>query len=230
MPSKGMIPSARLHERLRQRRFKTCSVSWCQEPARGLSQHCAKHYSMRRATGDPEGRTLRRSHVRQHAERTRAYILHRRGHAAIEAGLSWSASWLSWGRHYSNDWRGLDPSKQARQYLHRLSAEGVHEADVLATIAAIAYIRQYEQGYLRSDEHWQFQTVLHVIGLVSWPTEERGGSVRRRYIRPTPKAVAYLFQSIPPSILALTHSIAQRIEEEQTGPGVNAETIRLVPL
>jgi hypothetical protein len=216
-----------LRRRLLVCRKRECEVSWCKELTHGLSKHCATHRSRRRSTGDPQGSTLRRTHVRSHANKAKTYLLANRGHKAIEAGLGWASSWLTWGHSYSSSWQGLSPTHQARQYLHRLRGEGIHEADVLATIIAVIFIRQYEPGAIRSDAHFRFQTIAQVLGLASWPSEGGNGKTRKRYFRPTPKAVEVLWQSIPSPILVLAHSIATKIEEEQRGPGVDTDALKL---
>lgn len=221
MTRRGVPASARLRQRLQSRQFRECEVSWCRERTAGLSRHCYLHRDRRRSTGDPEGTTLRRSHVRRHAARAKAYLLQHRGHEAIEAGLSWAYQWLRWGRSYGSTWRHLSPIKQARQYLHRLSSEGVHEADVLSVLAAVSFIREYEPGHIRSDDHFRFQSVVHVLGLAPWPSEGGNGKTRQRYFRPTPPAVDILWQSIPAPILVLARGIAAKIDEEQSGPGVD---------
>lgn len=211
--------------RVKSRRGKECEVSWCREKVTGLSRYCSTHRSRRRTTGDPKGSTLRRSHVRLHAAKAKDYLLSNRGHKVIEDGLAWTSWWLNWGEYYSPSWRCLTPTQQARQYLHRLNGEGIHEAEVFATIISVSYIRQYEQAYIRSDDHFRFQTIVQVLGLAPWPSEDRNGKVRQRYFRPTPKAVEVLWNSIPNAILVLAHGIAKKIREHEIGPTIDAAAL-----
>ncbi len=225
MSKKTATGPVRLRERIASRRHRECAVRWCHERTVGLSSYCIPHRDKKRQTGDPEGHTLLRSHVRRHAAAVRRYLLQHRGHEAVEAGLSWADRWLGWGRSYGNDWTGLDARKQARQYLHRLRLCGVHEADVLATLTALVFIREYEPGSLRSEIHYRFQSVVHVLGLAPWPSEDRGG-MRQRYFRPTPRAVEVLWSTIPAPVLVLAHSIAAKIDEEQSGPSADTAALR----
>jgi len=225
MPVQGVSNHIRLTRRLNIGRQRPCSVDWCREITVGLSNFCPRHRGRKRNTGDPQGNPLLRSYVRSHATKAKAYILSNRGHTAIEAGLSWSLKWLQSGQSYGWNWQGLDPKQQAKQYLHRLAAEGTHEADVLGTITALLFIREYISGRVISDEHFKHQLVVHILGLAPWPQIGGGGNSRKRYFRPTPQAVGILWSQLPTEVLFLAHRIAEKINESDVGPCVNRNAI-----
>jgi hypothetical protein len=154
-------------------------------------------------------------------------------HPRIAAALSWASRWLLSGEAQSDHWQGLGSEQAVRALLHRLERGGITGADVIAVLAALAYLRRYHPGLIRGDRHWRFSVVRAVMNLMPWPTighrATAGGTDGRPiHFCPRPRVIDAAWQQLPPEVLVLADDVAAVIREHEErlalAPDINDPT------
>ncbi len=123
--------------RIAQRRDVRCRVPGCNAFAFRIGNFCAKHHDRARKYGDPtmSRKLMERRHYKKERVEVRAFLRRHASHVAVQAGLSWIATWL-----HSGDATG----DLVGQHISRLRAAGVAPLDILIEVASMfLYTQRY---------------------------------------------------------------------------------------
>lgn len=178
------------HDRPRRCRARVqlaCAVEHCFRPAQGIGKFCQQHDKRMEQTGDPQGRTIRKSQLAPYVRTVQAFIGRHRDHPGIVAALAWLEDIIQAAPRGTPPLRtSTPPPIRVALWLSRLKAQGIAPVDVLTVVAAMHLLRDSEPRAFATDRHFRHQTVIRVLRLIpGTPKTPRLGSHGRNYSRIT---------------------------------------------
>lgn len=236
--------SRTFESRRKERAGLVCGVPGCASPARPLRNYCVSHANRFIRYGHPEGGPIPKRLTGPVARAVLVYLQtpEARDHPAIRDGLNWCVRWLLSGEYCGENWQGMSPKQVVSSFLFRLERAGVTAEEVLSAIVAVAYVRMFIPGRIKSDAHARFCIVRAVFNLRPWPTlgqvsQSGSGTTRTsRLSYPRPRAIECAYGQVPPQLLVLAEKIASVIRKYEerlafaTNPNNGASPIPEMPM
>lgn len=234
----GQVAAARAYRNARYPKGGPCRTRGCRGVIAGFDGCCNACRLRKRRYGQVDGAAIRFAETAPPRKAALAYLSVPgvAGHERIAAGLRWCSQWLLSGEPQGDNWESMSPAQTIKHFLWRLEGDGVSDADVLAAIVALSFVRRYRPGIIKGDRHWQFSVVRAILHTRPWPTIgyralAGGGGLRRvAFDNPRPNVIAAAWAAIPAGVLVLADDIAAVLRDHEERLWLSPEIYSSAPL